>query len=187
MSYPPPYDPNQAQPPQYGAPVPPNFPPAYGQPVPPPVKKSGRTGLVIGIILGVLLLVCVVCGGGALWFINKANDKITEIENTLPSFGVSTGSPGSTGPHTVRFAIEGSGEALITWSRGTSGTDSDTVTLPWTKEITVDRDTFGVSLIAFGRGDGTKVDGCSIAVDGKELKKSAGSGLSAVCTAVFVG
>jgi hypothetical protein len=66
-------------------PPPPN--PQYGGPVPPPqqpVVKS-KAGPIIGIILGVLLLGCIVCGGAFAYFTWWANDKVNEIVDNLPT------------------------------------------------------------------------------------------------------
>src|SRR5689334_20615370 len=106
MSYPPPSSP---EPPQYGAPVPPSFPPAppgqpgyaqpgYGQPLPPP--KKSKAPMIIGIIAGVVVLICVVCAGGFYFLADKASDKVDEIQSSL---GVTTGEKADS--HTIRYEI----------------------------------------------------------------------------------
>ncbi|MBV1849755.1 hypothetical protein [Catellatospora tritici] len=180
MSYPPPYDPNQAQPqqpPQYGQ---------YGAPISPiqqPAKKS-NAGMIIGIIVGVVLLLCAACGIGGWILYNKASDKAQEIVDSLPSLGVETGTPGDS--HSIHYTVEGSGEALITWNAGTGSPESETVTLPWSKTVVVDQDTFAVSVMAFGRGADTKLDTCTISIDGTEKKRNTGSDVTVVCTAIFM-
>jgi hypothetical protein len=157
--------------------------------VPPPKKKSS-TGMIIGIIAGVLALVCLICAGVGIYLYHAANSKLQEIGNTFPTAFSTTGTNSSSaaGSHTVRYEIAGSGEALITWARGTGGTDSATATLPWSKDITVNDDTFGVSIIAFGRSTDAKVEYCRISIDGTEKRKAdATGGKSAICTATFVG
>ncbi|GAA1409618.1 hypothetical protein [Catellatospora coxensis] len=194
MSYPPPYDPNQAQPPAYNPnqppppPYNPNQPPAYsaagyGSPVQPP--KKSKTGMIVGIILGVVLLLCAVCGVGGYYLVYKANEAIEDLPNMIPSVGVATGD--ATGSHSVRYAVEGTGQALITYSEGPGNTQTETVALPWTKNFTLNSDSFGLSVIAFSApgGDGN-VTGCSISVDGTERQKRDGSGSSATCISVFV-
>ncbi|GAA1374211.1 MmpS family transport accessory protein [Catellatospora chokoriensis] len=201
MSYPPPYDPNQAQPPAYDpnqpSPPPwqPNQPPAYGTPAygtpayqPSPVQppKKSKTGLIVGIILGVVLLLCAVCGVGGYYLFYKAGEAIEDLPNMIPSVGVATGD--ATGSHSVRYAVEGTGQALITYSEGPGKTQNETVTLPWTKNFTLNTDSFGLSVIAFrSPGGDANVTGCSISVDGTERQKRAGSGSSATCVSVFVG
>ncbi|MFC7247481.1 hypothetical protein ACFQO7_33895 [Catellatospora aurea] len=194
MSYPPPYDPNQAQPPAYNPnqppppPYNPNQPPAYsaagyGSPVQPP--KKSKTGLIVGIILGVVLLLCAVCGVGGYYLFYKAGEAIEDLPDMIPSVGVATGDP--TGSHSVRYAVEGTGQAMITYSEGPGNTQTETVTLPWTKNFTLNSDSFGLSVIAFRSpgGDGN-VTGCSISVDGTERQKRDGSGGAATCISVFV-
>ncbi|WP_144121791.1 hypothetical protein [Catellatospora sichuanensis] len=196
MSYPPPYDPNQAQPPAYNPNQPP--PPPYNpnQPQPPygapayqasPVQspKKSNTGMIVGIILGVVLLLCAVCGVGGYYLFYKAGEAIEDLPNMIPSVGVATGD--ATGSHSVRYAVEGTGQALITYSEGPGNTQSETVTLPWTKNFTLNSDSFGLSVIAFrSTGSDSNVTGCSISVDGTERQKRDGTGTSATCISVFV-
>ncbi|WP_212827664.1 hypothetical protein [Catellatospora sp. TT07R-123] len=181
MSYPPPYDPNQAQPPQ---------PPQYGQygapvsPIQQPAKKS-NAGMIIGIIVGVVLLLCAACGVGGWILYGKAKDKAQEIVDTFPTMDVETGKPG--GSHSVHLAVEGSGKTSITWNAGSGGPQTETVTLPWSKDITVDQDTFAVSVMAFDTlDDSTKFESCSISIDGTERKRNDGNDISVVCTAIFM-
>lgn len=195
MSYPPPYDPNQAQPPAYdpnqptpapyhpNQPLPPYGAPGYASPVQPP--KKSNTGMIVGIILGVVLLLCAVCGVGGYYLFYKANEAIEELPNMIPSVGVATGD--ATGSHSVRYAVEGTGQALITYSEGPGNTKSETVTLPWTRNFTLNSDSFGLSVIAFrSPGSDANVTGCSISVDGTERQKRDGTGSSATCISVFV-
>lgn len=181
MSYPPPYDPNQAPPP----PPPPYGAPAYQvSPIQPP--KKSKAGLIVGIVIGVVLLLCVGCGGVAWYVFDWTGDKVQELEDALPSMGVVTGD-GQGGPHQVRYSVQGSGEAMITFSQGTGGTKSETVSLPWSTDLTVDSESFGLSVIVFGTGGSTDVEGCSIQIDGKVEEENKGTGNTVVCTALFVG
>ncbi len=75
MTYPPPVNPDST--PQYGPPVP-------SQPMQQPVVKS-KAGPIIGIILGVLLLGCIVCGGAFAYFAWWSNEKVNEIVDNLPT------------------------------------------------------------------------------------------------------
>lgn len=183
MSYPPPQpdpyqpDPYKSAPPPYGA-------PAY-QVNPIQQPKKSKAGLIVGIILGVVLVLCVGCGAFGYFVLDWTGDKVQEIEDSLPSMGVVTGEGG--GSHTVRYTVEGSGQTVITYALGTGGTESETVTLPWSKDITVESDSFAASVIALGGGTATKLDGCSITIDGKERRRNSATGTTAICTSVFVG
>lgn len=80
MSYPPPS-------PQYDAPVP---------PVPQP--KRSNTGTIVGVIVGIVLLACLGCGGAIAYFAWWANDKANEIIDNIPTefpTDYSTAAPGS--------------------------------------------------------------------------------------------
>ena len=191
MSYPPPSSP---EPPQYGQPIPPSFPPAppgppgqpgygqpaYGQPMPPP--KKSKAGMIIGIIAGVLVLVCIVCGIGAYFLFNEASDKVDEIQASL---GVTTGEKADS--HTVRYEIGGTGAALVTFSQGSGSTTSEEAQLPWTKEFVITDDSFGGVLSVLGRDsslDDQQVT-CKVLIDGK-VKSTRSGTKSAMCTVVFV-
>ncbi|BCJ71117.1 hypothetical protein CS0771_06610 [Catellatospora sp. IY07-71] len=174
MSYPPPQPDPYQSPPPYGV-------PAYQHPIQPP--KKSKAGLIVGIILGVVLVLCVGCGAFGYFVLDWTGDKVQEIEDSLPSMGVVTGD--GTGSHTVRYTVEGTGQTVITYSLGTGGTESETVTLPWSKDLTVASDSFAASVIALGGS--AKLDGCSITIDGKEQKRSSATGTTAICTTVFVG
>ncbi len=158
MSYPPP-----AQPPQ-----PPPYQPPPTQPMQQPVVKS-KAGPIVAIILGILLLICLVCAGGFAYFTWWANDKANEIIDSIPT-DFPTAAQNKTGPHKVRYEVTGTGEATITWAKGGGGQGVETVKLPWSVEITVNRDSFGAQVIAVPRGEGTQLDSCRLEVDGAERK-----------------
>ncbi|MBB5871523.1 hypothetical protein F4553_004902 [Allocatelliglobosispora scoriae] len=190
MSYPPPSSPEQ---PQYGAPIPPSFPPqqpppgqpgygqpAYGQPVPPP--KKSKAGMIIGIIAGVLLLVCALCAGGFYFLYDTASDKVDEIQSSL---GVTTGDKADS--HTITYQVGGTGAARVTWSKSSGSTESEDAQLPWTKEFVITDDSFGGVLSVIGRDsslDDQQVT-CKVFIDGKEKSSRSGT-KSAMCTVIFV-
>ena len=68
MSYPPPASP----------------PPPHQPPSPIPVAKS-KAGPIVAIILGIIVLMCLVCGAGFAYFTWWANDKANEIIDSIPT------------------------------------------------------------------------------------------------------
>ncbi|WP_117211590.1 MmpS family transport accessory protein [Allorhizocola rhizosphaerae] len=158
----------------------------YAPVPPPPTPKKSNTGLIIGIILGVVVLVCVGCGVG-VWALGWwAEKKTNEILDQLPT-GEALPPAAQAGSHTVRYEVEGSGEALLNWARGTGGQDSENAQLPWTKEIVVNDDNFGLLVSAVPRGKDTTVKSCRILIDGQERKKVEPKSGAAICTFTFVG
>lgn len=152
-------------------------------PTPPPAPKKSNVGLIVGIILGVVLLACLGCAGAfyaAGWW---ATDKVDEIVENLPTGEVQV----PAGSHVVRYEIEGTGRAWINWARGTGGQDSDTTDIPWSKEITVNADNFGVLVSAIGRGEGSEVKSCRLLIDGVEKKRAEAKNGLAQCGFTFVG
>jgi hypothetical protein len=160
-------------------------------PAPIPPKKS-NTGLIIGIIAGVVLLICVAVVGATfafgLWAKDKAQEAIDDAAANLPTAAPTkpdNGGNGTGATHTVRYEVEGSGEAFLNWGKGTGGQESKNTTLPFSTELTIKADHFGAIISAIPRGKDTSVKSCRILVDGKEIKKvEAKSGL-VTCTATF--
>jgi hypothetical protein len=92
----------------YGQPQQPGYPPispSVYEGSPPPPKKKSKVPLIIGIVVAVIVLVC---GGGLVWFLNKAGDAVDDANKQLneassqlastPSApaGTSSAKPGST-------------------------------------------------------------------------------------------
>ncbi|HEX6683771.1 MAG TPA: MmpS family transport accessory protein [Candidatus Limnocylindrales bacterium] len=154
---------------------------------PPPVPKKSNTGLIVGIILGVVLLIC---GGtiGATFALGMwAKDKVEEAVDNLPAIETQPPATGTTGSHTVRYEVEGSGQATLNWGKGTGGQEGVTTDLPWSTEITVKADNFGLIISGVPRSKDTSVKSCRILVDGKEVKKVEAKNGFATCTFTYVG
>jgi len=90
-----------------------------------------------------------------------------------------------TGTHTVRYEVEGSGEAFLNWGKGTGGQDSKNTALPFSIELTVNANHFGAIVNAIPRGKDTEIKSCRILVDGKEIKKAEAKNGFVTCTATF--
>ena len=90
-----------------------------------------------------------------------------------------------TGTHTVRYEVEGSGEAFLNWGKGTGGQDSKNTALPFSIELTVNANDFGAIVNAIPRGKDTEIKSCRILVDGKEIKKAEAKNGFVTCTATF--
>lgn len=156
-----------------------------------PAKKS-NTGLIIGIIAGVVLLICAGVVGATfalgLWVTDKAEealDQAVALASAVPA-PPDNGNANATGAtHTVRYEVEGSGEAFLNWGKGTGGQDSKNTTLPFSTEISVKADHFGAIVNAIPRGKDTTIKSCRILVDGKEIKKVEAKSGFVTCTATY--
>ena len=164
---------------------PPQQPPF--QPQPPVVQKSKATPIIIAV-LAVVLLVCLGCAGFAaysLWWAKEtAEDIVDNIPTDFPTNFPTGGGTGST--HTVRYEVTGTGEATITWARGTGGQDGETVPLPWSKEISVKADSFGVIVSVIPKDQDTNLDSCKISVDGVQKKTAKVANRILMCTYTHV-
>jgi Mycobacterium membrane protein len=174
MSYPPPGEPQPGQP---VSPV---------QPMQ-PVHKS-KAGPIIAIIAAVVLVICLGCVGGAwyfgFWFQKKAEEIVNSIPTDYPTNDAAK--PGNnSSPHTIRYEINGSGRALVNWAQE-SGLGSEEVDLPWSKEITVNRQSFGAQVFAIPKEKDTTVESCRISVDGVEKKKANFANSTLICSYVYV-
>ncbi|MFV2008363.1 MULTISPECIES: LppU/SCO3897 family protein [unclassified Micromonospora] len=83
-------------PPGSGGGFPPPPPPGWGPPpgVPgaPPPKKS-RTGLIIGLVIGAVVLLLLLCGCGVIGLFALADSGTSTASEELPTVDVSTGTP----------------------------------------------------------------------------------------------
>jgi hypothetical protein len=161
------------------APIPPNTPP-----------KKSNTGLIIGVIVGVVVLICVGVVGATfafgLWFTDKAEDALNQAvaeASFAPAQPNNDNANGTT--HTVRYEVDGTGEAFLNWGKGTGGQDSKNTTLPFSTELTVTADSFGAIVNAIPRGKDTSIKSCRILVDGKEIKKVEAKSGFVTCTATY--
>jgi hypothetical protein len=96
MTYPPPEQPYQ--------------PPAQ-QPQQPPVPVKTGANKVVVIILAIVLVLCLGCGGfGAYWFF-KIKNKVEEVVDSIPTdfpTPKDNAAPGSV-EHKVRYEVTGTG------------------------------------------------------------------------------
>jgi flagellar basal body-associated protein FliL len=105
MTYPPPEQPYQ--------------PPAQ-QPQQPPVPVKTGANKVVVIILAIVLVLCLGCGGfGAYWFF-KIKNKVEEVVDSIPTdFPTTNGgdavAPGSV-THKVRYEVTGTGTVHMVWA-----------------------------------------------------------------------
>jgi len=160
-------------------------------PAPAPVKKS-NTGLIIGIIAGVVLLICVGVVGATfafgMWAKDKAQEALDNAAANLPTGAPAqpnNGGNGTGATHTVRYEVDGSGEAFLNWGKGTGGQESKNTNLPFNVELTVNADHFGAIVNAIPRGKDTTIKSCRILVDGKEIKKVEAKSGFVTCTATY--
>jgi hypothetical protein len=154
---PPPYQqPYQQQPPYQGyPPAPPGYPPPYGQGYgpygQPPVKKKSRVGLIIGIVAGVVVLCLAVSGFFIVRLVNgisAANHVVVEVT-------------GQGGPAQITIVV------------GASTVEDAARTLPYTYTYDASGTATEVSVRAAPVGAGGSV-GCRILVGGVEKAKQTG-------------
>jgi hypothetical protein len=155
-----------------------------------PAKKS-RTGLIVGIIVGVVVLICVGVVGATFalgaWFTTKAQDA---LDQAVAQASLEPAPPnGANGAitHTVRYEVDGDGEAFLNWGKGTGGQESKNTGLPFTIELPVTANHFGAIVSAVPRGKDTTIKSCRILVDGKEIKKVEAKNGFVTCTATYPG
>lgn len=160
------------------------------QPVPPyapqPVQKS-KAGPIIIIIAVIALLACLGCGGFAAYTFWWAGERVEDAIEAIPTdFPTLAPDGNETGPHAVKYEVNGTGKMTVTWARGTGGTDSETVDLPWSKEITVTRDNFGVSVTGYSPDTGPVDADCAISVDGSERVREQAANDTLFCAYTYV-
>ncbi|HZM75536.1 MAG TPA: MmpS family transport accessory protein [Candidatus Limnocylindrales bacterium] len=153
--------------------------------------KKSNTGLIVGVIVGVVLLICVGVVGATfafgLWFTDRAQDALDEAVAPLVSAAPAqpNNGNGNGAAHIVRYEVEGSGEAFLNWGKGTGGQESKNTSLPFSVELTVNADHFGAIVNAIPRGKDTAIKSCRILVDGKEIKKVEAKNGFVTCTATY--
>ncbi|MBB5871522.1 hypothetical protein F4553_004901 [Allocatelliglobosispora scoriae] len=189
MSYPVPPGPD---------PTPPGFPPGrppWEQPSSaPPPQPSSNSGLLVGLIAAVVVLICAVCGVGGYFATNSDDsDAVTttpRVTTTKTKAAASGGGEEKTSkPHKVRYEVKGKGKVLVTWSAFGGSNDNQDATVPWSKEVTLNEGDGGLKLTAYGKdaGGGTPIDqglSCKIFIDGDEAISRTGTS-SVECTADF--
>jgi hypothetical protein len=138
----------------------------------------------------VTVLLCGACGlGGFLLSSRSASDP-----STKPAAGASAAAPRlATSPrptatragshHTVAYEVTGAGRAIITFG-SSNGISQDQAKLPWHKEVTVQQNSFVVSVLAFALG-GQQLT-CKVLVDGKQVA-GATSDTAVACTQLITG
>ncbi|GHJ46108.1 hypothetical protein Cs7R123_34500 [Catellatospora sp. TT07R-123] len=147
---------------------------------PPPPKKS-NTGLVIGIIAGVVLLVVCLCAIGGVLMARSLSEAANRV-HTYPTYDPYGGygdepspdaSPTTGRGHTVEYRITGKGTAKISFQTP-AGYNTATAPLPWTRSWTGYGSYLRTSVSA--TVPGTAAITCVIVIDGKEADRQTGKG-----------
>jgi hypothetical protein len=168
-----------------GPPGPPAGPPPpypggapYGQ-VPPGRKTP--IGLIVGIVVAALVVLCCCAGVGAAFMISQFDDA---SPFPGPASTAPLPTPGRTNANTVRFEVETAGGREITFlthSDGRGGNQRETsVRSPWSLEVPC-CDELNYSVVAVAAGPGATELTCRILVDGKEEVAETGAG-TVTCT-----
>lgn len=179
----------QGPPPGYPHPGPPQRPqygqPHYGHPQqggqyaapPPPPAPQKRRRVWPFVLLG-MVLVPILGFAGCAALIGGAASSVSAVS----------------GPVTVRYELTGDGDAsAVTYSSGGNGTNvsqESSVSLPWTKEVTIDDGLMGVVTLGASNGESGSIT-CKVTnvATGKVIAEGTGSGAYAAvgCTAPVNG
>ncbi|NUT37726.1 MAG: hypothetical protein HOV79_32170 [Hamadaea sp.] len=170
-----------------GAYPPGSHPPAQAGGYPPgwsPVQqapKKKRTGLIIGVIAGVLLLFCGVAGGFGWWVYQKAQEKAADaaiLADAEYEYG------NRYDEHRVILTASGSGPVTLTLFNGISEQSVDT-SLPWRQTLEVAEDEFTVWIKITARGENGNPQRCTIEVDGTPVVQRGPKDKALTCAVVF--
>lgn len=168
------------QPPVAGQPAPPGgYPPGWSPVQQPPKKK--RTGLIIGVIAGVLLLFCGVAGGFGWWVYERTQEqaaKAAVLDDAEYEFG------NRYDEHRVILTASGSGPVTLTLFNGSSEQSVDT-SLPWRQTLVVTEDEFTVWVKITPRGDQGNPQRCTIDIDGSPVVQRGTKDNALTCAVVF--
>jgi hypothetical protein len=169
---------------------------AYPGYVPPTPRRRG--GLVVGLVIAVVLVICAGLGvAGVILFVNVAKDVVAsgDTPNPQPAGPGSTSGPADENPTDEQdegdggIVIEVSGDGPVTIFYGVGGGKNENlrdVDLPW--RITLPREgqtqviTVLASRVALTDGEVT----CRILLDGTELQKQTKDGKVAIATCITV-
>jgi hypothetical protein len=197
-SPPPAYQPGVARPTYPPTASYPTYDPNAGYPgyAPPPPRR--RSGLVVGLVIATVLVICAGLGvAGAILFLNVAKDVVAsgDTPNPQPAGPGSTSGPADENPTDGQnegdggIVIEVSGDGPVAIFYGAGGGKNENlrdVDLPW--RITLPREgqtqviTVLASRVALTDGEVT----CRILLDGTELQKQTKDGKIAIATCVTV-
>lgn len=169
----------------------PSAPPGY-PPGPPPQfvqpRRRSKPAIIAIVATIVTVLLCGACGLGGFLLANRSASSTS----TSPVAGASAAAPRQAIPspsprptatragshHTVAYEVTGAGNAIITFG-SSNGISHDQAKLPWHKEVTVQQDSFLVSVLALALG-GQQLT-CRVLVDGKQVA-GATSDTAVTCT-----
>jgi hypothetical protein len=152
--------------------------PAYTDP---PRRRS--TALTVGIVItSVVILLCGLCGVAG-YLVSRHASGGQEAKPPAPTrTAAPTPSPTTAGHHIVYEVSGDQGTTVVTYATS-GGAKPDEVSLPWRKEITVDRDTFVAMVFALHFQGGPLT--CRVLVDGEEITKNT-SDHAVTCTRLVV-
>jgi hypothetical protein len=172
------YDPNSAYPGYAGPP------------------RKGRSGLVIGLVIATVLVICAALGvAGTILFVNVAKDVVAsgDSPNPQPAGRGATSGPADedTGNQNEdgQIVLEVSGDGPVAIFYGVGGGKNENlrdVDLPWRITVPRDGDTQVITVLAsrVSVTDGEVT--CRILLDGTELQKQTKDGKFAIATCITV-
>lgn len=171
-------------------------PPQPGMYAPPDARAKKHTGRNIAIMVGAAFLLVIVVAA-----ITSGGQPTSPI---APAGGVTTGQqqPAGAPPatsaapavHHVQYQLTGTGgatHASVTWNSdgGTSISQEQNASLPWTKSFDVPAGKFSVATLSGQNAGSSGKVTCTITVDGKPVKTADGSGAYAIaaCSGTIEG
>ncbi|MDI1460295.1 hypothetical protein QEZ54_04890 [Catellatospora sp. KI3] len=151
-------------------------------PAPPSAPKKRNTGLIVGIVVGVVLLVACLCGVGVYAFsklaeaANQANsatyDDDTYWDDEYWEEPTPGPSPSSSRAHVVEYRVNGKGTAKINFQT-VAGYNTTVAAMPWTNRWTSYGLYLRTSVTATATGQQLT---CVILIDGEEVARQSAKG-----------
>jgi hypothetical protein len=159
----------------------------YDYPVPEPFRqprRRSRIGKFFTIFAALSILLCGACGIGGFLVANHFTTKSNTAASPTPhKVSPSPTDEASPGTHTVVYEVTGDGPAIIAYSTGQGRPGNDQTTLPWHKELTLDKP-WTLNIFAI-QPLGGKI-ACRILLDGQQVATDDRNNSTVTCNHVMI-